>query len=381
MNMNNSILKFSKITTAIILACGVSVVNAQSGGVITNPFASASPSGNGQDVMTITGTTPNNQQPQINYTSNQSGNLNQNNNINLPMNPNDLVDPAQAQQMSGLPQTNPAGLPRGANRNGSQGAAYEQAEDMIEILNTPDERIMEINRDMYNKGRTINRAPYSPPKALNTIIVANLSPGSTAPVIRLAKNRSTAIIMTDAAGQPWPIMNYDGLSNVDFAVKRLDNPAPDGYVLSVTPRGQFVSGNLNLILKGLPSPVSLEFLSDQKEFDGKVEVRVKARGPNATPMMSLGLPPSMDTTLLSILEGVAPARAKPLNVSSNAAQAWLANDGKMMYLRTRYKVQSPAPQSISQSPDGTYAYKMNLVDVVLYNAGNGQFGEMTISGF
>jgi intracellular multiplication protein IcmK len=212
------------------------------------------------------------------------------------------------------------------------------------------------------------------------VVTASLAPGATPPVVRLAKNRTTAIIITDMTGQPWPIINYDGLSDEDFTVKRLDNPAPDGYVLSVTPKGAFVSGNLEIVLKGLPSPISIDFVSAQKEVDARKEIRVQAKGPN-TQFTTIGMPESLDTTLLSILQGVAPQGAKSLTVSSAAVQAWLSRDGSSMYLRTRYKIMSPAFENVTSSPDGTFAYKMVPVPVVLYKASEGRFGEFSVDGF
>lgn len=285
-----------------------------------------------------------------------------------------IVPPNQAagypQQVA--PATPPTGMP-------NQMDQLDSVQATINILNTPDGRIREINRDIYKKGQIINESPVIPPKAVNGLLTASISPGSVPPVVRLAKNRTTAIIITDINGQPWPIINYDGLSSEDFVVKRLDNPAPDGYVLSVTPKGAFVNGNLALILKGLPSPLSIEFISGQKEVDAKTEIRVQAVGPN-TQYTSLSMPQGIDTDLLSLLQGVAPSGAKQLKVNSNAAQAWVGRDGKM-YLRTRHKIMSPAFENVSSSPDGTYAYKMMPVPVVLYKATEGRYGEFGISGF
>jgi len=292
-----------------------------------------------------------------------------------------MPNPAQAQAQMGVPVQPPSGLPQDSynNNNVPNNGQIDPVQATINILNTPNAKIRKLSKDMYSKGKVMNEAPVTPPKSINGVLTANLSPGSTPPVIRLSQNRSSAIIITDTTGQPWPIINYDGLSEEDFTVKRLDNPSPDGYVLSVTPKNAFVSGNLVLILKGLPSPLSIDFVSAQKEVDSKTEIRVQAKGPN-TQYSSISLPEGLDTSLLSLLQGVAPQNAKELKTSSNAVQAWLARDGKM-YVRTRYKVMSPAFENVTSSPDGTYAYKMVPVPVVLYKAAEGKFGEFTVEGF
>lgn len=296
------------------------------------------------------------------------------------------VNPAQAAQAAGVGIAPPAGLPDynaqvGVAPQTSRGIPQGQIDPVMvqmEILNTPDERLREIKKDLHHKARVVNEGPVTAPVQNKSVIVAHLSPGSTSPVVRVYKNITSTIIITDMNGQPWPIVNMDGLSNENFIVKRLDNPAPDGYVLSVTPTGSFVTGNLVLVLKGLPTPINIEFVPSQKEADVNTEIRVQARGPNAQ-FTSIGMPSSMDSALLSILQGVAPNNAKPLVASTNAVQAWLAHDGSM-YVRTRYKVMAPAFESVTSSPDGTYAYKMVPVPSVLYKTEDGRFGEFVVEG-
>lgn len=303
-----------------------------------------------------------------------------NSNKPIPANiPEAIPNPALAQQSAGIPMQTPAGLPQDAQYQQRPQGEVNPIEATLNILNTPNSRIRELNRDLYKKGRVINEGPVSAPKSVNGFVTAHLAPGSTSPVVRVAKNRTTTIVMTDMVGQPWPILNYDGLSDEDFIVKRLDKPGPDGFVLSITPRGAFVSGNLVLVLKDLNSTISIDFVPAQKEVDSRSEIRVQAKGPN-TQLMSIGLPSGLDTNLLSVLQGVAPAGTKELRVSTAAVQAWSSRDGSM-YIRTRYKIMSPAFENVTSSPDGTYAYKMIPVPVVLYKADEGRIGEFSIEGF
>ena len=292
------------------------------------------------------------------------------------MSPGTAINSVQLQQIQ-APVTPPAGMPVQEEFRPSQDKV-DSTQTMINLLNASEDKIREINREMYKRGRVINELPVTPPKSVNDIVIAKLSPGSVAPVIRVFKNRTTSIILTDSMGRPWPIVNHDGLPDDDFTVKRVDNPAPDGYVLSITPKGAFVSGNLIVLLKGLPTPLNIEFVSAQKEVDGTTQIRVQALGPNSQ-FTSLGLPSGMDTELLSVLQGVAPQGSKELMPSSKSVQAWQSKDG-WMYVRTRYKIMAPAFKEVSSSPDGTSAYKMVPVDVVLYKNDDGKFGEFTISG-
>lgn len=294
-------------------------------------------------------------------------------------NPN-LPNSMPAPSVQNVTPTQPAGgLPQDANYSRSSGTP-DAVEATINILNTSNQKIRDLNKDLYKKGKVINESPVAAPKSVNNMVVAHVTPGSVSPVVRVARNRTTSIIITDVTGQPWPIVNYAGLSEEDFVVQRLDNPSPDGYVLSITPKGTFVTGNLTLILNGLPTPLNIDFVSAQKEVDSTTEIRVQKRGPNAPQFSSIGLPDTLDNTLLSVLQGVAPSNSKVLNVSSNAVQAWLSSDGSM-YVRTRYKIMAPAFEQRTSSPDGTFAYKMVAVPVVLYKADEGRDGQFTVEGF
>lgn len=325
----------------------------------------------------------------INYGSG-SGSLNQQHLVV----PNTMVDQAigynsggynaGANQMQGMttgvPTALPAGLPNSVTaplirRDRDELTPLERT---MNILNTPDNRIKELRQELYNKGKLLNETAVPPAKPVNSVLVASLSPGATSPVVRLTKGRTSAIMITDSTGKPWPIMNFDGLSDENFVLNRLDGSASEGYMLSVTPLAQFASGNLVLVLKDLPSPLVIEFITAQAEVDVKTEIRVQAIGPNAV-IQSLAMPESINPQLLSLLQGVAPDNAKALTTSTNSVQAWLVND--QMYVRTRYRISSPMPIDLTSSPDGTFAYKMPVSPVVLYSAGLGKRGSFSVSGF
>ena len=74
---------------------------------------------------------------------------------------------------------------------------------------------------------------------------------------------------------------------------------------------------------------------------------------------------AMDSSLNSVLYGVAPTNSKPLRVSNPSAQAWLLDDNKVV-IRTKYKLLSPAYESVSRSPDGTFVYKTQFSPIYNY---------------
>ena len=74
---------------------------------------------------------------------------------------------------------------------------------------------------------------------------------------------------------------------------------------------------------------------------------------------------AMDGSLNSTLYGVAPKDSKKLKTSSDAVTAWQTKDGKVV-LRTKYKLLSPAYESVVRSPDGTFVYKTQLTSTYRY---------------
>lgn len=385
--MNKSFQKKSRLTIALLAATMLPSAFAQ-----TNPFGAVQPSA----------TAPSAAAPQIEYgtgVNNVDGKARvrvpQNISVtpatstpvaNAPQGNVQLPGPSQAAAQAGVPVPSqaPAGLPGAAQQQyeiqyGAPKNNSDNLAGMFGVLNAPEDRIRELKKEIYNKGRVMNEDVHQAPRSVNGFVTAHLSPGSTSPVVRVSANRTTTIVLTDMAGQPWPIVNFDGLSVQDFDVKRIDRPAPDGFMLSITPKGQFASGNLVLVLKDLNSTLSIDFVPAQKEFDSRTEIRVQAKGPN-TQLLAAGLPESVDTNLLSVLQGVAPSHTKELRTSSPAVQAWLTGSGDM-YVRTRYRVMSPAFTQVTSSPDGTFAYKMVAVPVVYYKTQDGKDGEFSVEGF
>jgi intracellular multiplication protein IcmK len=228
---------------------------------------------------------------------------------------------------------------------------------------TPDE-IRKLRRESDERQRAASESPSTPPKPVTTSVVASLAPGATPPVVRLAPNFATSVIITDSTGAPWPIENFVAGSDGAVDVRRPVEKDPEGSALSIVPKGYYSQTNLVVYLKGLATPVAITFITGQKQVDYRVDLRVLGTGPNARASVAQGLPGGTDTQLLSLLEGVAPADAKPLQASDPAMQAWMGRNGHML-VRTSMQVISPAWIGSVRSADGTTAYEMPLVSTLL----------------
>jgi intracellular multiplication protein IcmK len=219
-----------------------------------------------------------------------------------------------------------------------------------------------------------------PPKATSSLVQVDLSPGSTPPVVRLQKGMTSTIVFVDATGQPWPITSYS--SSVTASVSTAASSPRNVIVLS--PSKTYNSSNMAVTLSGLNTPVMLQLISGQNTVDYRMDLRIPARGPNATEDY-MDVPSAGSPFLLSILDGVPPQGAKALAVvgsdGSNAnstCQAWKIGDE--MFVRTRMTLLSPGFVSKIQSGDGTNAYEMPSFAPTLLMMRNGQVININIGG-
>lgn len=222
------------------------------------------------------------------------------------------------------------------------------------------EQIKEIHKYLDEHQRAIAELPSTPPKPVTTSVSVSLSPGSTPPVIRLFPGYATSITVTDSTGAIWPVENWSMGNKKMFDIKRLDDVA----AFSVVPLGTYAQSNMVISLKGNPTPISVTFVTGQKEVDYRVDLRVQAVGPNAQLAVS-GLPANVNNELLSVLDGVVPQGSKNLKVEKDSLlSAWISPAGKY-FIRTKHSVISPAFLSTVKSSDGTSVYEVMPTSVLL----------------
>lgn len=252
----------------------------------------------------------------------------------------------------------------------------DPAAKLVELLNADPNTIRKILRDI--EAREKASKDISTSKATQTSVNVRITPGSSVPVLRTFANRNSSIVVMDQSGKPWPIENFSVGGAESFTIRRLDKSAGEkGYMLDITPKENFISGNLTLKLEGLDVPVVLEIVSGQKEYDSPLTLRVMAKGPNSS-YSEVRAPEKTDSLLYSILQGVAPTDLKALKIDSGLAQAWLSRDGKTMYVRSNLKIMTF--EHMTASPDGTYAYRTTPMPVLTYKYEN-KFGQINIEGF
>jgi intracellular multiplication protein IcmK len=238
---------------------------------------------------------------------------------------------------------------------------------------TPDQ-IRTLRRLYDEVQRAAAEYPGVPPRPTSSSLVVNLSPGATPPSIRLLSGFVTSLVFVDSTGAPWPIKAYDNGEPSAFNIQ-WDQKSNTLLVQAVT---QYKPANLAVILKGLNTPVMLTLLPGQAAVDYRVDLHVPGLGPFAFPLQD-GLPAPANTLLLNVLSGIPPVGSRQLLVFPQGyADVWLLDS--TLYVRTRATLLSPAWISTMSSSDGTHAYKLSLVPLLIVSL-NGKPVNLSLQGF
>lgn len=249
--------------------------------------------------------------------------------------------------------------------------AFQSMLDNILPLNPKDVR--RLHRMFNEVKRAADKPVGEPPRPTSSSLRVDLSPGAAPPVIRLAGGYVSTLVFLDQTGEPWPIKAYDIGNPRNFDV----HWDKESNMLMIQAQGDYDSANMAVRLKGQNTPVMLTLTPDQKSVDYRVDLHIPGTGPNAQPVQGNALPSKPSDTLLHILDGVPPEKARRVHVSGGQAQAWLYRN--KLYIRTDKTIVSPSWDSVMTSTDGTHAYELAPTPVVLVSH-HGQMVRLRLEG-
>lgn len=237
------------------------------------------------------------------------------------------------------------------------------------------EQIRKLRGLFAQSQRAASAYPVAPPKAIISSQNVSLEPGATPPIIRLGQGFVTSVLFVDSTGAAWPIASYD-IGNPSAYNIQWDKTSNILMMQSIT---QFTMGNLAIQLKGLSTPIMITIVPGQPVVDYRLEMRVQGLGPNAKPDVGNGLPDAANGSLINLLDGIPPEKAKQLSIPNSNSQAWQVGKDKI-YLRTRLTLLSPAWVSKMTSADGMHAYEIPKTSSLLVS-NQGQIYNLQIEGF
>lgn len=223
---------------------------------------------------------------------------------------------------------------------------------------TPDQ-ILELRRQHDQIQKATMTPTTAPPRPVSSTIEIDLSPGFAPPLIRLAAGYVSSIVFVDETGKPWPLSDYSLGNSKDFNIQ-WDKKTHTLFMQSNTP---YATGNMAIRLAKLSTPISISLVAGQKEVDYRLDLQIKARGPNAEAPISNSLPQSTPRYLINALDGIPPPKSQELAVHGGQGRAWLF-DNKLIF-RSNLTVLSPAWTHSVSSPDGTHVYELAQTSLIL----------------
>ena len=240
-------------------------------------------------------------------------------------------------------------------------------------------QIRQMGRKVDDAERAAAAAPRFVPKVVSSQVAASMQPGATPPVARLAANYVTTLVFMDQLGAPLKVKSVDLGSPKGFNLTWAQNTEEGTNFLSLSPTSLYPTGNIAVVLQGVPVPITLTLVTGQREVDDRVDVRV--RGVVSGPIRANGtLPQGISKTAQDMLGGVAPPGTKLLSTTRQDVQAWFV--GQRFYVRAPAgaTVLSPACIEIAQGPDGSTVCSIPPIPVVSLLMGRDQVN-VTLSGY
>lgn len=210
--------------------------------------------------------------------------------------------------------------------------------------------------------KAVEEPVYAAPKPEISVTNISLDPGVMPPTIKTAVGNVTTVNILDATGAPWPVQDVTWAGDFEIV-----EPEEGGHIIRITPMAQHARGNIVIRLLTLKTPLTMTLETGRDIVQYRVDARVPEYGPFANaPLMQGGKSlVAGDSTLTTLLDGVAPSGAMKLAVSGVDGRTTAYSKGGQTFVRTPLTLLSPAWQSSVTSADGMNVYVLSSAPVLL----------------
>lgn len=240
-----------------------------------------------------------------------------------------------------------------------------EIQDYLSSQLTP-QQMGSIKATELEKNRVLATPYVDVPRPVIRSMAVNLGAGETPPVIRLAKNMITNIVLTDSDGNPWAIekivVNGQQFINHTSLGTNEQGETVETNIVTLEPTTAVSWSNMTVVLKGKTIPVMFILTAGQPEVDMRVDAHVQGRSPNAQYKVGSSIVRNVtdiDNNSLNFLDGSIPAEAEELKTNDPAVRAWELN-GKV-YARTRFDVLYPAYSAKASTAEEMHIYRFDNV--------------------
>jgi hypothetical protein len=274
----------------------------------------------------------------------------------------------------------PAGLTDSSGRGRNAVTAEPLADPKIDVAKAAADAISPMNpkeirefqSDFYDRSSAETEIPGGPFESRNSQKTIDNSPGAAPVTVRIAMGLGAAISLVDRTGAPLIISGIQGFSpafSVDVA-QTVEAQTVGTNVFSLTAHQLTGQGNVAIQIKDQPAPITFNVdVGRSKIVDSNVQMVAPFMSskrkylPGDRMEADATLP---DDAMKGFLANVPPQGAEEVKVLNNVAgvRAWSYHN--LLYVRTQYQPET-AWFKIAPGNDGTAAYEMPQIPVVLFN--------------
>lgn len=224
------------------------------------------------------------------------------------------------------------------------------------------DQIRALLRQYDDTERAAQSPPYNLPTPEVVVQTVSMDPGVAPPVIKTAVGHVTTVNMLDLTGAPWPVQDITWAGDFEIV-----EPEEGGHIIRITPMGKFTYGNMAVRLLTLKTPITFSLRVERDTVHYRVDARIPEYGPFAQAQLMEGSTQlaAGNSTLTSVLDGVAPTGSVRLAVAGADGRTTAYKVGPMTYVRTPLTLLSPGWQSSVSSADGMNVYALEDTPVLL----------------
>jgi len=258
-------------------------------------------------------------------------------------------------------------------------AAEDEAfRTLLRSLAPMDEAQLRTLRRLLDRQALVLAEPPSgiAPRPMTRAVSLSLRPGEEIPRLRLFPGNATSITFSDVTGAPWPIQSVTVGNPQAFAASEAGERGRTN-MLVVSPLTQrIVANNIVVALAGHPAPVVIGIEAGGEEVDFRVDVTVRARGPNAAPQIvqTSAISPTNDRVVQAFLDGVPPREAVSLQTNNRDVEVW--RFAGRMYVRAPFEMMSPAYEARARNVSGVNVFTLGETPVLLMSENGRMFQVM-----
>lgn len=276
---------------------------------------------------------------------------------------------SQPQAAAGAPQSAAAATGGGNSDDPALKAIADAYRDSVrKVFPLSNEQVRDFKQTIDSTEKEIRDNPPTGMRAATRQV--SLRAGSEIQRVALYPGYTTAIVVEDSDGEPWPVTSVGVGDARIYDVAPINPSAP--HMLVVTPLTRFGSTNITAALKGHPMPLMVQLVTsgDKGRPDSTLVFHLDQRGPNARPVVMGPAPtPVVNGAMLGFVDGVPPEGARPLSTLPKLEGLWAWEYQGEFVVRTAHAMVWPSWNQVINGQGGIRVYRIPRSGGILLDHG------------